>query len=112
VSYCDSTGNPFHEAYNAVPFYAETNYPDVLCVNKTADGKGNVHIKVCWWLLLEIIFSWWPCSFYFDQQAAQEPAAGTIVDFWNYGFSFSSKVSHGTLVSNEAKPAWCYQDQA
>lgn len=46
VSYCGSTGNPFYEAYNAVPFYAETNYPDVLWMNKTADGKGNVHIKV------------------------------------------------------------------
>ncbi|KAH1248383.1 Nuclear pore complex protein [Glycine max] len=45
TSFYDALGNPFHEAYNAVPFYAETNYPDVLCVNKTADGKGNVHIK-------------------------------------------------------------------
>ncbi|KAL2335736.1 hypothetical protein Fmac_016949 [Flemingia macrophylla] len=41
----DALGNPFHEAYNAVLFYAETSYPDVLFVNKTADGKGNVHIK-------------------------------------------------------------------
>ncbi|RDX93240.1 Nuclear pore complex protein GP210, partial [Mucuna pruriens] len=45
TSFCDALGNPFYEAYNAVPFYAETNYPDVLRVNKTADGKGNVHIK-------------------------------------------------------------------
>ncbi|XP_061357530.1 nuclear pore complex protein GP210 isoform X2 [Gastrolobium bilobum] len=45
TSFYDALGNPFYEAYNAVPFYAETNYPDVLYINKTADGKGNVHIK-------------------------------------------------------------------
>ncbi|XP_029128898.1 nuclear pore complex protein GP210 isoform X2 [Cajanus cajan] len=45
TKFYDAIGNPFHEAYNAVPFYAETNYPDVLFLNKTADGKGNVHIK-------------------------------------------------------------------
>ncbi|BAU00962.1 hypothetical protein VIGAN_11010600 [Vigna angularis var. angularis] len=45
TNFYDALGNPFHEAYNAVPFHAETNYPDVLYVNKTADGKGNVHIK-------------------------------------------------------------------
>ncbi|XP_039691001.1 nuclear pore complex protein GP210 isoform X3 [Medicago truncatula] len=45
TSFYDILGNPFYEACNAVRFYAETNYPDVLAINKTADGKGNVHIK-------------------------------------------------------------------
>ncbi|KAK7266029.1 hypothetical protein RIF29_18668 [Crotalaria pallida] len=45
TSFYDALGNPFYEAYNAVPFFAETNYPDVLGINRTADGKGNVHIK-------------------------------------------------------------------
>ncbi|XP_027357563.1 nuclear pore complex protein GP210 isoform X2 [Abrus precatorius] len=45
TNFYDSLGNPFYEANNAVPFFAETNYPDVLCINKTADGKGNVHVK-------------------------------------------------------------------
>ncbi|KAL6506124.1 hypothetical protein OROHE_022653 [Orobanche hederae] len=45
TTFYDNIGNPFYEAYNAVRVYAETNYPDVLAINKTADGKGNVHIK-------------------------------------------------------------------
>ncbi|KAL6532745.1 hypothetical protein OROGR_013705 [Orobanche gracilis] len=45
TTFFDNLGNPFYEAYNAVRVYAETNYPDVLAINKTADGKGNVHIK-------------------------------------------------------------------
>ncbi|KAK2365493.1 nuclear pore complex protein GP210 [Trifolium repens] len=45
TTFFDALGNPFYEAYNAVRVYAETNYPDVLAINKTVDGKGNVHIK-------------------------------------------------------------------
>ncbi|XP_045812556.1 nuclear pore complex protein GP210 isoform X2 [Trifolium pratense] len=45
TTFYDTLGNPFYEAYNAVRVYAETNYPDVLAINKTADGKGNIHIK-------------------------------------------------------------------
>ncbi|XP_058778625.1 nuclear pore complex protein GP210 isoform X1 [Vicia villosa] len=45
TTFYDTLGNPFYEACNAMRFYAETNYPDVLAVNKTADGKGNVSIK-------------------------------------------------------------------
>ncbi|XP_027187547.1 nuclear pore complex protein GP210 isoform X1 [Cicer arietinum] len=45
TTFYDNLGNPFYEACNSVHFYAETNYPDVLAINRTADGKGNVHIK-------------------------------------------------------------------
>ncbi|XP_019442522.1 PREDICTED: nuclear pore complex protein GP210 [Lupinus angustifolius] len=45
TSFYDALGNSFYEAYNTVPFFAETNYPDVLFINRTDDGKGNVHIK-------------------------------------------------------------------
>ncbi|KAF7801537.1 nuclear pore complex protein GP210 [Senna tora] len=38
-------GNPFYEAYDAVPFYAETNYPDVVCINTSNDVKGKIHLK-------------------------------------------------------------------
>ncbi|RYR07176.1 hypothetical protein Ahy_B05g074493 isoform E [Arachis hypogaea] len=45
TSFYDYLGNPFYEAYNAVPFYVESNYPDILHINGTADGKGTVHVK-------------------------------------------------------------------
>ncbi|MED6133436.1 hypothetical protein PIB30_028200 [Stylosanthes scabra] len=45
TSFYDSLGNPFYEAYNAVPFYIESNYLDILHINGTADGKGTVHVK-------------------------------------------------------------------
>ncbi|MED6170545.1 hypothetical protein PIB30_032004 [Stylosanthes scabra] len=45
TSFYDSLGNPFYEAYNAVPSYIESNYPDILHINGTADGKGTVHVK-------------------------------------------------------------------
>ncbi|KAJ7974628.1 Nuclear pore complex protein [Quillaja saponaria] len=45
TSYLDALGNPFYEAYNAVLVYADTNYPDVICINNTSDGKGNVLLK-------------------------------------------------------------------
>ncbi|KAI4350639.1 hypothetical protein L6164_005077 [Bauhinia variegata] len=41
----DVLGNPFFEAYDAVPFHVETNYPDIVSVSKSNDGKGNVRLK-------------------------------------------------------------------
>ena len=32
--------------------------------------------------------SWSPCSYNLEQQAAQEHAACTIIDFWNHDLSF------------------------
>ncbi|KAF7801531.1 nuclear pore complex protein GP210 isoform X1 [Senna tora] len=45
TSYYDVLGNPFYEAYDAVPFYAETNYPDVVCINTSNEVKGKIHLK-------------------------------------------------------------------
>ncbi|PIA51702.1 hypothetical protein AQUCO_01100520v1 [Aquilegia coerulea] len=45
IKYYDILGNPFHEAYNAVQFNVETNYPDVVSINKTLGGHGNIHLK-------------------------------------------------------------------
>uniref|UniRef100_A0A5B7BTW7 BIG2 domain-containing protein n=1 Tax=Davidia involucrata TaxID=16924 RepID=A0A5B7BTW7_DAVIN len=45
INYCDVLGNPFHEAYNSILFDAETNYPDVVSINDTRDGNGNIHLK-------------------------------------------------------------------
>lgn len=30
-----------------IPLDAETNYPDIVSINSTAGGYGNIHIKVC-----------------------------------------------------------------
>ncbi|KAK4272113.1 hypothetical protein QN277_020709 [Acacia crassicarpa] len=45
TSYYDALGNPFYEAYDTVPFHADTNYHDVVCINFSNDVKGNVHLK-------------------------------------------------------------------
>ncbi|KAL5718155.1 hypothetical protein ACHQM5_011091 [Ranunculus cassubicifolius] len=45
IQYYDSLGNPFHEAYNAVEFDADTNYPDVVSVNKTHGQNGHILLK-------------------------------------------------------------------
>ncbi|XP_052195537.1 nuclear pore complex protein GP210 isoform X2 [Diospyros lotus] len=45
VSYCDILGIPFHEAYNATSFDAESNYPDTVSINFTNDGNGNIRLK-------------------------------------------------------------------
>ncbi|KAF5204727.1 Nuclear pore membrane glycoprotein [Thalictrum thalictroides] len=45
IKYYDALGNPFHEAYNAVQFNVETNYPNVLSINKAHGGNGNIHLK-------------------------------------------------------------------
>ncbi|KAF4381614.1 hypothetical protein F8388_021242 [Cannabis sativa] len=46
VTYRDSLGNPFYEAHDAVLFEVVTNYPDVVFINKTHDGSGNIYIKI------------------------------------------------------------------
>ncbi|KAK3032070.1 hypothetical protein RJ639_036284 [Escallonia herrerae] len=43
--YCDVLGIPFHEAYNLKLFDAETNYRDVVLINDTRDGNGNIRLK-------------------------------------------------------------------
>ncbi|OVA20622.1 Bacterial Ig-like [Macleaya cordata] len=46
INYRDALGrNPFHEAYGAVDFDAETNYPEVVTINDTRDGSGNIRLK-------------------------------------------------------------------
>lgn len=45
ISYYDILGLPFHEAYDAVPFDAETNYRDIVSINVTSNGNGNIHLK-------------------------------------------------------------------
>ncbi|XP_062106942.1 nuclear pore complex protein GP210 isoform X1 [Humulus lupulus] len=45
VTYRDSLGNPFYEAHGTVLFEFVTNYPDVVFINKTQDGSGNIYIK-------------------------------------------------------------------
>ncbi|XP_054801518.1 nuclear pore complex protein GP210 [Prosopis cineraria] len=41
----DALGNPFYEAYDAVSFHGDTNYPDVVRINFSNHVKGNVHLK-------------------------------------------------------------------
>ncbi|KAL7213703.1 hypothetical protein ACSBR2_016266 [Camellia fascicularis] len=45
ISYYDILGIPFHEAHNAILFNAETNYPDIVSINVTSDGNGNIQLK-------------------------------------------------------------------
>ncbi|XAR51910.1 hypothetical protein NMG60_11006706 [Bertholletia excelsa] len=45
ISYYDILGIPFLEAYNAITFNAETNYPDIVSINMSSDGTGNIHLK-------------------------------------------------------------------
>ncbi|KAF9590251.1 hypothetical protein IFM89_032029 [Coptis chinensis] len=45
VQFYDALGTPFHEAYNVVQYDAETNYPDVVSINKTCGGNGSIHLK-------------------------------------------------------------------
>ncbi|KAK4782397.1 hypothetical protein SAY86_016499 [Trapa natans] len=45
VNFYDALGNPFHEAYNVVPFDVDINYPDVVLVNSTLSGNGYIHLK-------------------------------------------------------------------
>ncbi|CBI34863.3 unnamed protein product, partial [Vitis vinifera] len=45
INFCDVLGNPFHEAFNVIPLDAETNYPDIVSINSTGDGYGNIHLK-------------------------------------------------------------------
>ncbi|KAF7130117.1 hypothetical protein RHSIM_Rhsim10G0015700 [Rhododendron simsii] len=45
VSFYDILGLPFQEAYDVVPFNAETNYRDIVSINVTRNGNGNIHLK-------------------------------------------------------------------
>ncbi|KAK9272744.1 hypothetical protein L1049_003121 [Liquidambar formosana] len=45
INYCDVLGNPFLEAYNVIPYAAETNYPSIVSLNDTRDGKGSIYLK-------------------------------------------------------------------
>ncbi|PKI75128.1 hypothetical protein CRG98_004463, partial [Punica granatum] len=45
ITFYDVLGNPFHEAYNAIAFDADINYPDVVSVNSTTSGKGHILLK-------------------------------------------------------------------
>lgn len=45
INYHDALGNAFLEAYNVVLFDAETNYADVVSINDTLNGNGNIHLK-------------------------------------------------------------------
>lgn len=45
ITYCDVLGIPFHEAYNVILYDVQTNYPDVIFINKTDDGDANIHLK-------------------------------------------------------------------
>ncbi|KAF5943412.1 hypothetical protein HYC85_017489 [Camellia sinensis] len=49
ISYYDILGIPFHEAHNAILFNAETNYPDIVSINVTSDGNGNIQLKNPTW---------------------------------------------------------------
>ncbi|KAA8548147.1 hypothetical protein F0562_004591 [Nyssa sinensis] len=45
INYCDVLGNLFHEVNNIILFDAETNYADVVSINDTHNGNGNIHLK-------------------------------------------------------------------
>ncbi|XP_047338499.1 nuclear pore complex protein GP210 [Impatiens glandulifera] len=45
ISYHDDLGMPFREAYGAVTFSIESNYPDIITINGTSDGNGIIHVK-------------------------------------------------------------------
>ncbi|KAL6960548.1 hypothetical protein U1Q18_038311 [Sarracenia purpurea var. burkii] len=45
ISFYDALGIPFHEAYDYVPFNVGTNYPDIVSINVTSNGTGNIHLK-------------------------------------------------------------------
>ncbi|KAK4417808.1 Nuclear pore complex protein [Sesamum alatum] len=44
IKYHDTLGNPFHEAHNITLFEVETNYPDIVSIDK-GDGHGNIHLQ-------------------------------------------------------------------
>ncbi|KAL8471258.1 hypothetical protein ACS0TY_028786 [Phlomoides rotata] len=44
IKYHDTLGNPFHEAHNVKLFEVDTNYPDVVSIDKY-DGHGNIHLR-------------------------------------------------------------------
>ncbi|KAL0351046.1 UNVERIFIED_CONTAM: Nuclear pore complex protein [Sesamum radiatum] len=44
IKYHDSLGNPFHEAHNITLFEVETNYADIVSIDK-GDGHGNIHLR-------------------------------------------------------------------
>ncbi|KAK9117285.1 hypothetical protein Sjap_016232 [Stephania japonica] len=45
AKYYDALGNPFKEAYNVCQLLAETNYPDIVSINKTCEGTGDFTVK-------------------------------------------------------------------
>lgn len=67
LSICFETGLPFHEAYDVIPFNAETNYRDIVSINVTRKGNGNIHLKV-WCYLLDY---WTPAVVQLNLNATQ-----------------------------------------
>lgn len=45
ITYYDTLGYPFLEAYNVILFEAETNNRDVVFISNTRDSKGNIYLK-------------------------------------------------------------------
>ncbi|CAI0454950.1 unnamed protein product [Linum tenue] len=45
VTYFDALGNPFHEAYNVIPFKVETNHRDILSLGGIKYSSVNIHLK-------------------------------------------------------------------
>lgn len=44
--FCIWPGNHFYEAHNAILFDVVTNYPDVVSINKSYNGNGEIKLKV------------------------------------------------------------------
>ena len=55
-------GYPFSEAHGVIPLDVETNYPDIVAIqkqndeNKTDAGYGNVFLEVCLHLACNLLY--------------------------------------------------------
>ncbi|KAJ4827574.1 hypothetical protein Tsubulata_004795 [Turnera subulata] len=45
ISFFDALGNPFYEAHDAIPYHAETNYHNIVCIDDIGNHSGRIHIK-------------------------------------------------------------------